>query len=72
MAQYATLPGGITVAFYFTDTIGCRPILNVSALLMGALVWVGAGLGAYTFFKGSAAQGCVAAILIYQAIAGGC
>ncbi|CAI4218387.1 unnamed protein product [Parascedosporium putredinis] len=72
IAQNATQLGGITLAFYFTDKIGRRPILIVSAFFMGTLMWVVAGLGAYTHVVGSKAQGCVAAILIYQAIAGGC
>ncbi|BDD57002.1 hypothetical protein MAP00_002411 [Monascus purpureus] len=72
IAENATQLGGITLAFYFTDKIGRRPILIVSAFFMGALMWIVAGLGAYTNVQGSSAQGCVAAILIYQAIAGGC
>jgi len=72
IAQNATQLGGITLAFYFTDKIGRRPILIVSSFFMALLMWVVAGLGAYTDVRGSKAQGCVAAILIYQAIAGGC
>lgn len=73
IAQNATQLGGITLAFYFTDKIGRRPILMVAAFLMGILMFVVAGLGAYTNVSGGpTAQGCVAAILIYQAIAGGC
>lgn len=74
IAQNATQLGGITLAFYFSDRVGRRPILALGALLMGALMWVVAGLGAYSpdGVTGNRAQGCVAAILIYQALAGGC
>lgn len=73
IAQNATQLGGITLAFYFTDKIGRRPILMVAAFFMGILMFIVAGLGAYTNVNGGpTAQGCVAAILIYQAIAGGC
>ncbi|KAJ5289250.1 uncharacterized protein N7443_009503 [Penicillium atrosanguineum] len=72
IAQNATQLGGITLAFYFTDKIGRRPILIMSSFFMALLMWVVAGLGAYTDVHGPKAEGCVAAILIYQAIAGGC
>ncbi|BCS17206.1 uncharacterized protein APUU_10034A [Aspergillus puulaauensis] len=73
LAQNATQLGGVTLSFYFTDKIGRRPLLIVSSFFMAVLMWTVAGLGAYTEIRGSSkAQGCVGAILIYQAIAAGC
>lgn len=71
IAQNAAQLGAITLSFYFTDKIGRRPILLVRAFFMGALMWIVAGLGQYTHVQASTAQGCVAAILLYQAFAGG-
>lgn len=48
-------------------------VFQLFKVFMGVLMFVVAGLGAYTNVSGGpTAQGCVAAILIYQAIAGGC
>lgn len=74
IAQNAAQLAAITLSFYLTDKIGRRPILLTGAFFMGALMWIVAGLGQYTRVRESTttAQGCVAAVLIYQAFAGGC
>lgn len=72
IAQNAAQLGAITLSFYLTDKIGRRPILLTGSFFMGALMWIVAGLGQYTRMQESTAHGCVVAILIYQAFAGGC
>lgn len=72
IAENAAQLGAITFSFYLTDKIGRKPILFTGAFFMGSLMWIVAGLGEYTRVQGSTAQGCVAAVLIYQAFAGGC
>ncbi|KAL2107940.1 hypothetical protein VUR80DRAFT_4481 [Thermomyces stellatus] len=58
-AQNATQTWGSTLAFYFTGNISRRPILIVVTFFMGVPA-------------DSVAQGCIAAILIYQATSGVC
>ncbi|KAH8690616.1 general substrate transporter [Talaromyces proteolyticus] len=73
IASNCTQLGGITLAFYFADKIGRRPILFFGAFIMACFMFIIGGLSTYSKggVTGSTAQGCVAAILLYQAVAAG-
>ncbi|KAL2829837.1 general substrate transporter [Aspergillus pseudoustus] len=73
IASNCTQLGGITLSFLLLDRFGRRPVLFIGALIMALFMYVIAGLAAYTpgGIHGSSAQGCVAAILLYQAVAAG-
>jgi MFS transporter, SP family, sugar:H+ symporter len=73
IASNCTQLGGITLSFLLLDRYGRRPVLFIGAFLMAVFMYVIGGVASYTpgGISGSSAQGCVAAILLYQAVAAG-
>ncbi|OBT88576.1 hypothetical protein VE02_03988 [Pseudogymnoascus sp. 03VT05] len=74
IASNCTQLGGITLAFYLADKVGRRPILFCGAFIMAFFMFLISGLATYSpggVTSSTTAQGCVAAILLYQAVAGG-
>lgn len=61
---------GCIAAFYLSDKLGRRPMLMIGSFFMAVLMWITSGLASWTpgGVKGSAAQGAIAALLIYVSI----
>lgn len=60
--------GGTILAFYLNDKLGRRPMLMGGSFFMAGLMWTISGIASFSGkgkLSSSAAQGCVAAILLY-------
>lgn len=65
IAFYACNLAGCILAFYLSDKVGRRPMLMGGALLLALLIWITSGLASWGPKSFAAANGSVAAIMLY-------
>ncbi|KAL4808236.1 general substrate transporter [Aspergillus unguis] len=72
IVYYACSLVGCMLAFYLSDKLGRRPMLMGGALLLGTLLWITSGLASWGPSSLAAANGSIAAIMLYGAVSASC
>lgn len=72
IVYYACNLVGCILAFYLSDKLGRRPMLMGGALLLATLLWITSGLASWGPSSLAAANGTIAAMMLYGAVSATC
>lgn len=72
IVYYACNLVGCILAFYLSDKLGRRPMLVGGALLLATLIWITTGLASWGPSSLTAANGTIAAMMLYGAVSATC
>lgn len=72
IVYYACNLVGCILAFYLSDKLGRRPMLTGGALLLATLIWITSGLASWGPSSLAAANGTIAAMMLYGAVSATC